>query len=264
MVSLLALSVHADIITFVTDSVTVTPSGGSSVSMLAAACSAEKSGAGPVSLPATRDASALYTAMSSKGFKEVYVSAMYTAVEYGSLWMWQSIDSLIVLSQSWAPGYPKGDEAVKYAVYSSDLGGLVNVDGTRPLAVGCSYDNSPPPDSGTGDKKDFPWWSILLIVLGVALGVGIGVTCYCCYCCKKERDSVDVLTDRAPVKGEASVRTTGSHEERSARATAARSGSSHSDSESDAVSSTSRSFSQQSHKTSVTEGAPNAKGGVHE
>ncbi|KAG5512177.1 hypothetical protein GH5_07658 [Leishmania sp. Ghana 2012 LV757] len=262
----MALSVHADMATFVTNSVTVTPSGGTGLSKLVAACSSDKIGAGPGCIPHEGDASALYAAMNAKGVTEVYVSAMYTTVEFGSLWMWHGGDNLIVLAQNWAPGYPTGDESVlKYAVYSSDLNGLINVDGTKPLSVGCSYDTSPPPAFESGSTMDFPWWAIFIIVLGVvAIVVVVVAVVSCCCCCKKKHDNADIFADGAPVKNEASVRSTGSHEECGARATVGVSGGGHSDSESDADPSTSRSFSQESPEVSVTGGTPNAKGEVHE
>ncbi|KAK7202047.1 Alphaherpesvirus glycoprotein E/Wnt and FGF inhibitory regulator [Novymonas esmeraldas] len=257
----LALVANAEVVVFITDA-TTTPSGGSDLSKLRAACATTKADAIPMYITPTTNTTPLFAAITEKGATEMYVGAMYTTVPEGSLWMWQDPDSSIVTGNAWAPGYPTGDMTLlKYAVYSSNLGSMTNVDGTKPLPVACTYGSEAPPvEEQKPDKKAFPWWAILIIVLGAVIIIAVVVVVVCCCCCRRKKntseyDDADADADGALADGGRS---------REMRATPSDSGDSSSNSsssrsigESDAESKANRSFTNEASKavsTPVTKG----------
>ncbi|KPI82910.1 hypothetical protein ABL78_8079 [Leptomonas seymouri] len=100
---------------------------------------------------------------------------------------------------NWAAGYPKmspggGVGDLKYIVYDSSVDGWINVNGTAALDGAVCQSDDPPSYSFKSSK--FPWWGIVIILLGFVL-IAVAVTIVvCCFHKKKKAqyaDEVDAI-----------------------------------------------------------------------
>ncbi|KPA75504.1 hypothetical protein ABB37_08401 [Leptomonas pyrrhocoris] len=165
---------------------------------------------------ATDSFAGLQAAMAAAAVPYAYVSATMDTSS-SNAWLWRTGGDLsafggIVTAGKWAAGYPQNTSTMPYAVYSADLGALMNVNGTASYPAACMYDyyvapEEVPAEQEESKKSKFPWWAILIIVLGsvVVIAVVVTVVLCCrggCGCGKEEGDDVSGSSETRSRAGE--------------------------------------------------------------